>query len=537
MRIRRAFGFIALLVLALDSAVAQGVAVAPPPTKTLVIYNDSPERTIYPVLAIGIKIGNPDLWMQAQFVSNFLNTNPYPPFPTTFVYRAYINQKNGIPPKHSVEITVPFYSQLKQVTTDNIGVNNDQFIDWWNAARVYLFDSRTALDAAKITDGTNLDGTEHRPTPIKFLAGAAKPICSSDNTTCEPINFLAYRIDPPFGVPFELQEYTFASAEGPPNHPRPAKIDLRWINYNISSLDSVYLPVAVGPLTNKSVPYVGTADSVAAFRTNLRSFNTNGDDWPYYLPVYFADKKAHPTYPVVNGAACSLKPFTTAYPLPKLPGTRNLLVGSYLNPPPVPPVLSSDPPNFPLTTCVPATPPPFKTPKLGKIGQGVLNLWHRCTESEIDTSTTCKDIRVVNNFFRQNYEDQCGVAPPPPPGDIAVIQGVYGWVPINYNGCQGKGLSTTPGYATAIAKYCTLQYNYLDPTVPPKDVFNPYTALIHRTLQSSSYAFSIDDELSFKHVVDDGIIITIGGNGGLVNKTRTPLPTLDTYKKQCRAAS
>jgi hypothetical protein len=74
-------------------------------------------------------------------------------------------------------------------------------------------------------------------------------------------------------------------------------------------------------------------------------------------------------------------------------------------------------------------------------------------------------------------------------------------------------------------------------TVPTADVFNPYTQLIHQTLESSSYAFSIDDELSFKRFIDNGIIISIGGDGGLVNKRPTPLPTLDTYKKQCRAAS
>jgi hypothetical protein len=516
-------------------AAAQNLPVPAPPTKKLVIYNDSAAHTIYPVLHIGIKEGNPDLWMQAQLVNDFPNKDPYPPFPTTLVYRAYINPKDGIPPKHSVEITVPFYSQLKQVTADNIGVGNDQFIDWWNAARVYLFDGATALDAGKIFDGTNKDGSTHRPTPIKFLASAAMPTCSSDNTTCEPIEFLSYRTDPPFGVPFELQEYTFASAEGPPTHPRPAKIMLEWVNYNISSLDSVYLPVAVGPLTDKTVPYVGTAERVADFLASLRTFNESGNSWPYYLPVYFTDKDKFPTYPVVGGAACSLKPFVRAYILPKLPGTFNLLTASYSDPPTTPPVLSSNPPDFPLTTCVPATPPPFKTPKLGTLGQGVRDLWNRCTESNKDTGATCKEIRSVFNFFNTNYATKCGTDLQP--DNTALIQAVYGWVPVRYNGCQGDALVKTPGYAATIATYCTLQYNYLDTTVPAADRFNPYTQLIHQTLESSSYAFSIDDELSFKHIVDHGIILSIGGDGGLVNKTPTPLPTLGTYKKQCRAPS
>jgi hypothetical protein len=133
-------------------------------------------------------------------------------------------------------------------------------------------------------------------------------------------------------------------------------------------------------------------------------------------------------------------------------------------------------------------------------------------------------------MFNTNYVDQCGAAP----GSTAMIQAVYGWVPVTYNNCMGKALVTTPGYAAAIATYCTLQYNYLDPSIPAADVFNPYTALIHKTLQSSAYAFSIDDKLSFKRVIDDGIILTIGGATGLVNKTPTPLPTLATYKNQCK---
>jgi hypothetical protein len=510
-------------------AAAQNLPIPAPPTKKLVIYNNSTTDTIYPFIAIGIKLGNPDLWMQAQFVSDFPDKNPYPPFPTTLVYRAYINATTGIPPEHSVTVTVPFYTQLKSVTKDDIGVDNDQFIDWWNGARVYLFDGATALKAAKITD----NAPTHVPTPITPLTGAALPTCTnSDGTACS-VDLISYQIDPPFGVPFELQEYTFASAMGPPLAPRPAKIDLTYVNYNISSLDTVYLPVAVGPLTDKSVPYVGGTEDVATFQANLRTFNTSGSAWPYYLPVYFDDASKFPTYPVVYGAACSLKPFTTAYSLPKLPGTFNLFTLSYANPPPVPPVLSSNPPDFPLTTCVPATPPPFVTPKLGTLGQGALDLWTKCTASMSDNSDTCKEIRTVRDLFNTNYVNKCGATP----DTTAMIQAVYGWVPITYNNCTGNPLVTTPGYATAVATYCTLQYNYLDTSVPAKDRFNPYTQLIHQTLMSSSYAFSIDDKLSFKRVVDDGIILAIGGTTGLVNKTATPLPTLATYKNQCKTAS
>ena len=124
---------------------------------------------------------NPDLWMQAIFVQsgnfpNFAQKNPYPPFATTLVYRAYIditNQDNttGLQRDQSVTITVPFWTQLQEVTDNDIGVNTDQFIDWWNATRIYLFEGATALHAAQITDGTTLDGKERSPTPIAPLGG------------------------------------------------------------------------------------------------------------------------------------------------------------------------------------------------------------------------------------------------------------------------------------------------------------------------------------------------------------------------------
>ena len=106
------------------------------------------------------------------------------------------------------------------------------------------------------------------------------------------------------------------------------------------------------------------------------------------------------------------------------------------------------------------------------------------------------------------------------------MQAVYGWVPIVNRGCTGLDLKTdVTAYKDAALAYCRLQYNYV--TLPQSEkavyTFNPYTALIHAPyspvfgggLKSSAYAFSIDDKLSFKHVVADGIILTIAGTHGL----------------------
>ena len=240
----------------------------------------------------GATIGNPDLWMQAIFVQsgnfpNFAQKNPYPPFGTKLVSRAYINITNidnstGLKPDQSVTITVPFWTQLQEVTDNDIGVNTDQFIDWWNATRIYLFEGATALHAARITDGL-LDANQHSPTPIAPVTGAKVPTCvASGGATCT-VTMLSYTIDPPFGIPFQLQEYTFGSAVGPPLDPRPADIKVKWVNYNVSSLDSVYLPVARGPLNNPEVPYVGSTQSVTNFREELAAFGNNEDNWPISL--------------------------------------------------------------------------------------------------------------------------------------------------------------------------------------------------------------------------------------------------------------
>src|SRR5437016_3671002 len=87
------------------------------------------------------------------------------------------------------------------------------------------------------------------------------------------------------------------------------------------------------------------------------------------------------------------------YELPKLPGTFNMLVESFRDPPPAPPVLTSDPPNFPSKfKCNPSPPPPFTTPKLGTVGQRVLSLWHKCTDNSDNRSFTCMRLLEQFNF-------------------------------------------------------------------------------------------------------------------------------------------
>ena len=175
-------------------------------------------------------------------------------------------------------------------------------------------------------------------------------------------------------------------------------------------------------------------------------------------------------------------------------------------------------------------------------------MWTGCLNGSLTGNDmgTCDKIKEVNEFFLRNY-NQAACHNRAVPDLPAVMHGVYGWVPItaplypkaNEHQCAGGALKDTkgtPNFNTVIKDYCELQYNYLlvQKGMDAKFIFNAYTQLIHSTLGSTAYAFSIDDAQAFRSLVAPGVIITIGGTDGLDDKTATPLPTADTFQQFCR---
>ena len=610
---RRTTVFLSLLAFAgfIGSAGAPAASCEltdPVPCKKIRIYNNNPPTgaTIYAFFESFIQkdIGtDADLWMQAYFKitdwdQNFLSPRK---FATARLRRGYVQIGNdeGIAPGGWVEIALPFYTQLLETTADNLGKIPDQYINWWNSGRIVFFDSIAAYHSVKVTNslGDPLPpGGGLPPPPVKYLAGAAVPSCVSSNGNKCTIPLFENALQPLDGIPFQLQEYTFASAEGPPlnkilSPPTRTKIDLTFVNYNVSSLDSVFLPVAMGPLTKAGdsvnigvqppvpVPYVGTALSTVQFRQTLEQFTRGalvvlprGDNWPFYIPAYY-DDEVHPGFPSSTAAACSLAPFPTdstgTYHLPKIPGAFNVLTASYLGAelnadgkvvfPPVPPVLSSNPADwkakYVTNACSLPTSPPFvNPPHLGGAGKAFVDLWNKCTTNMMESTPTCEDVRTVATLFTTTYFNNKACQNPQTPPFYIAMQAVYGWVPIEYRGCKGLDLKTdVPLYRDAALSYCRLQYNYV--TLPALQratyTFNPYTALIHSPynplfgggLESSAYAFSIDDKLSFKSVVADGVILTIAGTNGLefdrkAGQTKpvpTPIPaTAQEIEDHCK---
>jgi hypothetical protein len=189
--------------------------------------------------------------------------------------------------------------------------------------------------------------------------------------------------------------------------------------------------------------------------------------------------------------------------------------------------------------CEPGVVPDFvDPPALGTFGKQMVDLWKRCTETT-NATLTCNQIRRVEKFFKDSYKRTCEQQGDPP--WIAVMMAVYGWSQVEYNGCKGADLASIPGFAAAQKDYCGLQYNYL--TLSSSDstfyTFNRYTRLIHGLsaiggLESSAYAFSIDDKGSLKNVKADGLIFAIGGAKGLENPNPSPLPTKDTIFDHCK---
>jgi hypothetical protein len=465
----------------------------PPPTclptpsaqciKVITFYNNPPPKgagiTIYPVIQAGIQ--NPDPWLQAVF------NDSSQPFGETHYSRIYINPQNGIPPGGSVKVSLPWYSTL---SNDPSG---DQFIDWWNGARIVIFDTAAAVNQAYTRD---------KASPLSVTAPLVSCI-----TTCE-LPLVAYSDTKalPSDIPFQLLEYTFAQVD---TLAAPFILSLN-VGYNISYLDQIYLPVAQAPCRTEpcdpnvqdptAVGYLGTTKDTSLFRSLLTKFS-NAEGWPAYLDALDDVKNR-----------------------PRLPGAYNIFTALVAQQ------------NNPLTT-FPFTKIPNKSAVNDMISQ-----WKTCTSPNA-TATECPQFmfyQTVSNYFSQNYSayintglsNGCTSGPNyPNPATLTQLplqQYVYGWAAF-LSGCPAgfNPLLTSPGPKSAfdqtIFQYIQLQYNW--EKYKGQLRFNPFVELVHgKYIDANSYAFSIDDAAGFQSNPGDGLIIAVGGSKGLPNNTPVVLP-------------
>ena len=412
-----------------------------PPTKTLTLFNNSSE-TIYPV--IESPISNADRWMQALFQSKAA-------FATTHVRRAYLNPNTGgMPPGSTATVTVPFYSTLSS-HPDNGNINN-QYVDWWNGIRVYLYDDAQALARVYRSDA------EH---PLKVYANQLS--CSSGSACSGNLAVFEADVGLPLNDPYQLTEYTFANLIGHPSG--AATLDTHYVDYDLSYVDQVYLPVALEPAGNPQVGYTGTIMDLSKFRGILSQFVTS-----YQWPIYTQ---------------------TPLYPFPRIPGTYNVLIG-----------------NQSLTE-----------PEASNLSQVLINNWNACLDTP--SHANHKACLYVNDLFQANYRHYQKIcADSSALTTVHLLQNIYGWVPFNCAD-QNNSLVDTPDlpagetYTLAETAYHTLQYS---------GEFNPYVQLIHSQsqLNMSAYAYSIDDAIGNMNQPGTGIVIAIGGGQGLPNQQPYP---------------
>ncbi len=458
--------------------------------KSITIHNNSADDTIYPVVATSKNAVNE--WMQGCLRT----TEPYP---TNAVYKLYVNEGEGIPPKSSVTLTLPLFSELSK----------DSYITWWNGGRVVLADKNERLRGGEDTKVT---------TPENVSCQGHETACTL-STYSSPVQF-------PENIYAQLSEYTFGDSIVPPNQ-SVRLLKPENVGYNISYVDHVYMPVAIGPKNNPYIGYSGSTKPLVNFRNQLSAFLASpvGEGWP----VYNLDQLKLPGGYNIFAQRSGTLPPTDKVPVKPIDG--------------YPPVLS-------VLKCIngQCSEEEKKTLHFGQAVQRMQNLWGSCvdwtgegaTGYVTETFACPQDLKdklsVVKQFFVQNHKNylamyaagQCeGTTPLKPTFNYwEAMMHIYGWVPFNEGcGAAANPLADTkiPGWdhAKIQSMYIhDLQYNHQQAEVKanPKLLFNPYVQLIHDDLEMNAYGFSVDDAVGFMSELGDGLIFAVGGPNGLENQ-------------------
>jgi hypothetical protein len=425
-----------------------------------------------------------DRWLQAEFQPT-LGT-----YASTYLYRTYVNPTDGIPKQSSVSVTVPFYTQLEKKPCPD---DADQYINWWRALRIYIYD-----DEGAIKNAYDKDTNTNNALPISTFAPDAGAIptcvgCSADLVVYRDLSGAdKHGVSLPFVDPSQLLEFTFATVDPAP---KPLRIDHDFVDYDISSVDQVYLPVAMDPVDNPFIGFIGSVLGRKVFSDKLDKFQKDFK-WPKYKwPSYVTNQNAL-----------------------RLPATFNVM----------------------NEIAHPGAPPPFDPAgddiKKLKVIQDMENLWDDCCGAEwpgrdckkpAKSPPTCDKMAQVAGLFDKNYDNYKKLCRKPV--DLTrdeMMAKVYGWVP--FHSCPGgdviNELKDTPniggdaGYHKIANAYVDLQY-HSPPDPSTFGDFNRYVELIHdkKYLRVGEYAFSIDDAAGNMLELGRGVNITVGAALGLGN--------------------
>jgi hypothetical protein len=527
----------ALLVVACQAGNAHAAAIEPPKCpgdkacyKEIRIVNNT-NGPIYAVVQGSIQ-KNPalnnckegDTWLQRALKDTTQC------FPVKNDYYVYVNPTRGILKGETASITLPWWSHLPADRDPNA----DKYVDWWRGGRIYIFDDQTALnDSYKVNAG-------RQGHPVTFAAGSPLVTCTPQTVvknTCSSAELKIFRVLPTVvgsaiqtKSPNQLNEWTFADV-GPLQ--TGGELTSLNLNYNVSNVDQLYLPVAMEPIkANFDVGYMGTLMNVTNFRARLVNFTganldqTDATNWPIYNNPIVDQVTKRKKYP--NAGI-------------RVPSTLALF-NYYMNPSYIDGNLNQ-PEIIPL-------PKPFDRTKLPKYVLQIEQNWTNCTTSPFTNCPLKNWYAPIKQTFDASYKLYVANCQPVLPylapvnnglpSPEAYLRFVHGWVPFRVDPI-GKPGTCTPdkvpdlpqtneppsklGYAPV--NYMKLQYDYEQLGATGAQQFNRYTRLIHGPLaqgflNASAYAFSIDDHESFQNHPGTGLIFAIGGGNGLPNQNRVP---------------
>jgi hypothetical protein len=519
------------------------------PEMTIQIYNNSEEFNIYPLISFPGASNFTDLWLQGFFGTTWANRDTQT-YKNGGVIRTYVNccdtGENGIPPGGSVTITVPIYTPL---FPPNPGWPNgidptkpNQVVDWWQGINVNIYHADRKTKAPPAALQALWNDTELQQ-PATFAAGdkpqceAAGPCYLDFYTSRDPSKSLAI----PMGSdPQQLVEGTLGASSGnsaasDANPNVPVRLfDAGVVDYDVSYVNSAYLPVVMEPFGDDLFGWVGTPARIRFFGEKVQSFLKTpdlGQGWPLYkdssgnqvvgkvpsvLEIMALDIANDPNAPTADGQW--------------LPQTCP-------NPPPNPPI--------PCPTHFKPYPPnsaPIRA---------LVFAWEKC-HHQGDIDTFCTNINATTELLLANFDNyvanykknppewDCKTSEHPDPHpidrahltDLQILQHLYGWTPFNqFCGAGANLLQQTPGYYDPNNKDPTHKYNevkgqfdvlqyWVDVLKGDYGVFHPYVALIHGPTFINSpfaYAYSVDDAVGNVLTGGTGLIIAVGGLENMPN--------------------
>jgi len=454
------------------------------PTKVIKIYNNT-RSTIYPV--IETSTNSTDEWLQAEFkiCKSEMGTKK---FPHTQLYRVFVNWPQGLGSGNFIALNVPFYSTLY---ANSNPVEPDQYIDWWNGGRLKIYDSTLTL-----TEAYNSGKSPIMPQTLG-LSCASVP-----GSECDQLTIFADTAALTDESPSQLTEYTFGGAIRATD---PYTMAYQDVDYDISYVDHLHLPIAMSPLGNRYIGYSGTVKTNQQFSLILNNFLATtgiGFGWPTFIIPGNKDKN-----------------------IIKIPGAYNAIQG----------IVGQT-----IT-------------KQGKAITKMFGLWANCIpfyRPLTGLKEACpKDMQPalnhVHNFFMQNYiqyknDPTCDPAHRVALKPMVMLAQIYGWVPFNQYCQKGAAANslcktshdrTDPAINNPDPTVCTveyyqlhqayrkLEYSYKEYRTGQQYNFNPYVELIHGSnyMAMDAYAFSIDDAVGNMQELGTGLIIAVGGPKGLVN--------------------